>query len=84
MLLTEGRRVIPAFGDVTIEGTTLAEPPTSPVGGKGEFYLENVPAGLFELRIDYLGESCRAPIEVPEDIRIAVDVGEIVCTPDEP
>jgi outer membrane usher protein len=82
-MIKDGRRIVPAFGDatLTIPGTASV---TSPIGAQGEFYLENVPAGPHELRVDYLGDTCGTTIDVPKDIRISVDVGEVLCTVGEP
>lgn len=83
VILSDGHRIVPAYGDATID-LAGKDPVTSPIGSDGAFYLENVPAGPQELRVDYRGESCRTTIDVPKDIRIAVDIGEVTCTAGQP
>jgi outer membrane usher protein len=78
VVIENGERVTPAFGDVTIDEPGR-ESSKSPIGANGEFYLENVPAGRHNIRIDFQDGSCHATIEVPSEIRIAVDIGEVVC-----
>ncbi len=71
-------RIVPAYGDMTFERP--GHPPaTSPIGEKGEFYLENVPEGPLEVRVDFNEQVCSFTLSVPHDIHIAVDVGEVTC-----
>lgn len=57
-------------GDLKIE---------SPVGRDGEFYLENVPAGMYEATI-YNGEQqCEFGFEIPESDEMFIDVEELDC-----
>jgi len=76
-----GEPLVPAFGDISVDMPDR-DPQKSPIGGRGEFYLENLPEGKTDVRVDYQNGSCHATFEVPADIRIAVDVGEITCRPD--
>ena len=41
-ILRNGAAVIPAYGDLTLEGNGTSV--SSPIGGRGEFYLDSFPA----------------------------------------
>jgi outer membrane usher protein len=78
VVLDGDTRVIPAYGDMTFERPGHAAA-TSPIGANGEFYLENVPEGSLDLSVAFGERVCRFTVNVPQGIRIAVDVGEVVC-----
>jgi outer membrane usher protein len=78
VLIDGGKRIVPAYGDVSVDLQT-PEPQTSPLGEHGEFYLENVQAGTVPLSITFGDISCQTTVDVPKEIRIAVDVGEVTC-----
>jgi hypothetical protein len=51
------------------------------VGGDGRFYLESLPPGRHEARVDWSGGRCRASIAVPASPSV-VDVGRVRCDSD--
>ena len=76
-LRRDGAQVIPAYGDfsVTIADQTL----TSPIGGEGEFYLENLAAGVQLAIVHYEGDVCRFELTVPHADGRFVQLGTLTC-----
>ncbi|MCA1829250.1 MAG: fimbria/pilus outer membrane usher protein [Myxococcales bacterium] len=68
-LVRVGDRV-PAYGELTVDGRA------SPIGGRGEFWLDHVGVGRHDARIEFGGGTCKFTLEVPED---ASDLGTLSC-----
>jgi len=81
VVIDGGARIVPAYGDMSFERPGKPAV-TSPIGERGEFYLENVPEGAIELRVAFGERECTFKLQVPHDIHIATDVGEVTCVMD--
>ncbi|MGE5244148.1 MAG: fimbria/pilus outer membrane usher protein [Betaproteobacteria bacterium] len=68
----------PSYGEltVTLDGTSA----TSPVGGEGEFYFENLPAGSHRAVVEKEGRRCQFTLVVPVSDALVVDLGTLRCT----
>ncbi|MBI3304116.1 MAG: fimbrial biogenesis outer membrane usher protein [Deltaproteobacteria bacterium] len=71
------RDVVPAYGTlvVTSDGRRLE----SPLGGRGEFFLEDLPAGQYPATADFREGSCTLTLEVPSQGG-SVELGTLRCT----
>src|SRR6185437_1426813 len=65
---------VPAYGELTVEGRT------SPIGGRGEFWLEHLGAGRHPARVEFGGGICIFEIEVPAAAAAAIDLGTLSCS----
>jgi len=76
-LEVDGKDVTPAYGrlTVTVDGVEFA----SPVGKKGEFYLEDVPAGRHLAALEYRGVTCSFTLEVPATEDARASLGTVRC-----
>jgi outer membrane usher protein len=61
---------VPAFGELTIDGRA------SPIGARGEFWLDHVGAGRHDAQIEFRGGTCRFVLDVPPD---GADLGTVPC-----
>lgn len=52
------------------------------VGKRGEFYLENIPAGSYPARLFENGRECIFTVTIPASNETMVDMGEVVCEMD--
>lgn len=78
LAVKEGNQAtIPAYGSLTVRAQTGAF--ESPIGAQGEFYLEDLPPGSHEARIDYGQRPCRFELEVPNKDQAAIDLGNVTC-----
>lgn len=75
-----GTEVVPAYGQIHVaaDGQEFA----SAIGGKGDFYLEDVPPGARQARVLYLGAACLVTLHLPESAEPVADLGNIVCRAD--
>ena len=71
------REVTPAFGTLTV--TVGRDEFRSPIGGRGEFYLENVPVGRHPAAVDFAGGRCDFVLEVPVKSDAVVNLGSLRC-----
>lgn len=67
--------VIPAYGEFSIIGNAQ----TSPIGEKGEFYLDNLKPGNYQAKIDFKEGVCQFMLEVPESEGIVTNIGTLTC-----
>jgi outer membrane usher protein len=70
--------VVPSFGSLVIDrkgGRT-----TSPLGKKGEFYLDEFSPGQYAAVVEYRDGSCGFTLEVPTSQETFVNLGRIVCS----
>jgi outer membrane usher protein len=56
--------LFPAYGELTVTAKGAAF--VSPLGKRGQFYLQNVPAGRHTARVRYDGGECDFILEIPE------------------
>jgi outer membrane usher protein len=77
----DGAAVAPAYGQLLVK--TTAGTVESPVGGRGEFYLENLGAGPHEAVVQYKDISCRFVLTMPASSAAAVDLGTLRCAAQE-
>lgn len=76
-ILTDGQAIVPQYGELTVEaGGTRYE---SPLGKNGEFYFENIPAGVHSGTIDHEGHRCMVDFEVPKSEESFLKIGTITC-----
>ncbi len=59
---------------MTADGATVE----SPLGGRGEFYLENLPASG-DATITYEGGVCRFKMTAPVSAERFVPLGKLIC-----
>jgi outer membrane usher protein len=52
------------------------------VGKRGEFYLENIPAGTYAARLFENGRACDFSMTIPASKDAMVDMGEVICEMD--
>jgi outer membrane usher protein len=73
-----GESVVPANGQLTVSagGTQFI----SPLGGQGEFYLENVPTGRHSAVVEFGEGTCQFLLEVPDADQPFVDLGTLNCS----
>jgi len=80
MMIARGQTIVPAFGDaeVVIAGRRLA----SPIGVNGEFFIDDLGAGLQRMFVRYDGVRYTCELEVPHRPRVpgdVIDVGIVTC-----
>lgn len=78
VVLTGGKRVIPADGQLTISGAGFET--LSDIGNGGEFYLENVPPGAYKAVILYAQGQCAFNLVAPRAEKMLTDLGLLECT----
>jgi outer membrane usher protein len=78
-LVVEGgdKRSVPAFGQLTV--TAGEQTFESPIGKRGEFYLENIPPGSYDATVEDEGRACRFIFEVPDSPDPILKLGELHC-----
>ena len=69
----QDKAVVPAYGDLTVGDAT------SPINGKGEFYLETMPAGTNPAVVRYEGGVCNFTITTPQSTERFVQMGKLTC-----
>jgi outer membrane usher protein len=76
-ILVDGQSMVPQYGALTVEtGGTRHE---SPLGKNGEFYFENIPAGVHSGTIEHEGHRCTVEFEVPKSDESFLKIGTITC-----
>ena len=82
ILLRKGAAsAVPAYGKLTL--TAGAQTVVSPIGARGEFYLDAVPPGRSVGVLEFRGTVCRVPIAIPQAAVAVAPLGTIVCTADD-
>jgi outer membrane usher protein len=75
---TAGRTTVPVYGElVAIAGARRI---ASPVGGKGEFWLADLPVGRYPAQVEFREGTCNFELVVPEDAGRIVNLGTVSCT----
>jgi outer membrane usher protein len=72
-----GKTVIPAYGQLNavVKGQQIF----SPIGGQGEFYLENLPAGKYSAQVEYRDGICKFNVDVPSSKEPFFKLGTLRC-----
>jgi outer membrane usher protein len=72
-----GRLVIPALGDLSVDvsGRTFE----SPLGTKGEFYFDSIPAGRYPATVNFSSGLCKFEFEVTKSDKPSLRLGEQTC-----
>ncbi len=80
-----GRLVISERGKKTVAeywGLKVTQGPEAKevtVGKRGEFYLENLPAGRLQAQLFSKEKSCSFELVIPDSDDVMVDMGEVIC-----
>ncbi|MCX5867659.1 MAG: fimbria/pilus outer membrane usher protein [Proteobacteria bacterium] len=76
-LIKDGKKFPAELGKLTMNiDNRLVE---TVVGKGGEFYIEDVKAGKYELSLIYRGMECIINVVVPESDEMVINVGELLC-----
>lgn len=67
------------FGPGGLTLTVNGQTEEAVIGRHGEFYLENLPAGTYEVRAEFPNLACRALLQIPETDASFVSLGEVPC-----
>jgi outer membrane usher protein len=77
MLEVAGKRVVLAYGQLTV--TIEGQPVISPLGKRGEFYLEKLTAGTYQTHVEYQEGQCQFMLEIPAVDAPFVSLGTLRC-----
>jgi outer membrane usher protein len=79
MLLVQmtNKAMVPALGEISVDldGHTV----TSPIGERGEFYFDSLPAGRHPASIDFSSGTCHFEIEIPKSDKSYIKLGLQTC-----
>lgn len=78
LIVEAGMEKAPAYGELTVTGPG-GVPQTSPVGGDGGFYLENLSPGRYPAAIEHKEAICRFTLVVPASASPFVNLGTFRC-----
>lgn len=72
-----GQVVIPALGDLSVDanGRTFE----SPLGEKGQFYFDSIPAGRYPASVTFSSGICKFEFAVAKSDRPSLRLGEQIC-----
>ena len=73
-----GRELTPAYGELTI--TSGKDQTESPIGGKGEFELEDPKPGRSTADVLWAGGRCRMTLNIPASSQLLHDLGRLRCS----
>jgi outer membrane usher protein len=78
LIADKGEDRIPSYGDMTV--TTNGREMSSPIGGSGRFYFEDLSAGTHTAMVrDSAGRECSLTITVPSSEGTIVNLGSLRC-----
>ena len=68
---------VPAYGELRVgyDGQEI----TSPIGSRGEFYLDTLPPGRYEATLRYRGNDCTLDLTIPDVTDPVSNLGTLVC-----
>lgn len=72
-----GVSAVPSYGDLTV--TVEGQANVSPIGTKGQFYFENLPAGRHPAKVEGGDQDCEFTLNVPSSDSAFLDLGTIKC-----
>ncbi len=78
LVTKDGVDTIPIYGQIVV--TSGVQRYESPVGGEGEFYFENLPAGRHTATVTWGGGACAFSMLVPAATDAVVTLGALRCT----
>ena len=78
VILTPAGERQPSYGTLTV-GVT-GEAATSPLGARGEFYLESVASGRHDAVVSHGDRACRLSLEIPVSDSAVVVLGVLTCS----
>jgi outer membrane usher protein len=70
--------VIPAYGQLAV-AQQGGQSSASPLGGGGEFYLENIASGTYTATVEYAGGTCEFNLQIPATTESFIQLGRVVC-----
>jgi outer membrane usher protein len=70
--------IVPSFG-VLFATTSAGEVLESPLGPKGEFYLEGLMPGAVRTRVEYADVTCELDVPVPDSDEPVIAMGVVEC-----
>ena len=73
----DGQTIAPSFGQLTV--TTTSGSLESPIGERGEFYLENLAPGPHDASVQYGDISCAFTLSMPISAAPSVALGTLRC-----
>lgn len=76
-VVSNGVTIVPAYGEIVISAKDATF--SSPLGGQGEFYLENVPAGRYGAVVQHDEGECKFVLTIPDTQDPVVKLGELRC-----
>jgi outer membrane usher protein len=76
-VMKNDREAVPAYGQLTL--TAPGKSYESPLGKEGEFYFENVPAGVYQALLEHEDLGCEFSLEVPQSADELVQLGTVRC-----
>jgi outer membrane usher protein len=71
------RTVIPALGDLSVD--VNGRKFDSPLGEKGQFYFDSIPAGRFPASIDFSSGTCKFEFEITKSDKPSIKLDEQTC-----
>lgn len=75
-----GVEVVPLYGELSV--TAQGNDYRSDIGSTGNFYLEDVPAGVRRGRVTYRGLTCEFDLFLPASQEPVANLGEQICRTD--
>jgi outer membrane usher protein len=72
-----GDEIVPSFGRLVVTGTEGSL--ESPIGAKGEFYIEGLEPGAHAGRVEFEHRSCAFTLVVPDRPAAVVQLGVVQC-----
>ncbi len=78
LIVEAGTEKAPAYGELTVTGPA-GVPQTSPLGGDGGFYLENLSPGRYPAAVEHKEAVCRFTLVVPMSSSPFVNLGTLRC-----
>ena len=77
-LENNGAVTIPAYGQLVVS-TKDGKQFESPIGRRGEFYLENLPSGRYEALLEHKEQRCKLVLDVPNLDQPEIKLGTLSC-----
>jgi len=71
-----GKLEIPSFGEIDVAAPGK---PSSPIGRRGEFYLENIPPGRYRAVVHSSAGDCQMTLQIPKSSANVVKLGDLTC-----
>lgn len=78
LVVRHGKEIVPKFGLLTL--TAGNKEFTSPIGNKGDFYLDSPPSGAHLTKVDFEKGECQIKITIPAGKESFVKLGTLRCT----